>query len=261
MNIIIKKISKEVYVKLLLVLLVIWSVFPTFTPTFMESPVATMFTGYSFQYVPIIWFVVLYFIGGFIRLHLDLDKISFKTLYTVFGVSMIITYIASCIIGYYDIVIPSEGNLQMWIGFPIEGLFDSGLYMWPALENKLFLSAASISLFLIFLKRKEFSNKYINYIAGSAFGVYLIHDNYLLRHYLWDTILNTSSYYFSPYLILFFIAALIGIYVVCTVLDIIRRLTIEKVWMWIVDNKLNWIPPWFIAKFRVFEKWCHSYLK
>ena len=119
----------------------------------------------------------------------------------------------------------------MWVGYPIEAVDDGILYMAPALENKLFVLIASTTLFLIFLKRKEFSNKYVNYIAGSTFGVYLIHDNLIVRHYLWKTILNTSSYYNSSNLILFAIAALVLIYVACTGIDFIRRWTIEKLWI------------------------------
>ena len=149
----------------------------------------------------------------------------------------------------------------MWVGYPIEAVDDGILYMAPALENKLFVLIASTTLFLIFLKRKEFSNKYINYIAGSTFGVYLIHDNLIVRHYLWKTILNTSSYYNSSNLILFAIAALVLIYVACTGIDFIRRWTIEKLCIWIVYNKLNHLPDWIDRQLKKFETYLDGYLK
>ena len=239
LNKFIKSLSKESFIKLLLLLFVMWSIFPTFTPTFMSGPVATNFIGSSFQYVPIIWFVVVYFVGSFIRLHIDLDKISYKKLVSVFAASMIITYVVSCIIGYLDIVHPQSSNLAMIFGLPVEAVFNGTLYLWPALENKLFLFAASVALFLMFLKRKEFSNRYINYIAGSALGVYLIHDNLLIRAYLWKNVLEPISYYYSPYLILIAIIMIVGLYLVCTFIDILRRITVEKLWIWVVDNKLN----------------------
>ena len=260
LNKFIKSLSKKNFIRLLLLCIVLWSIFPTFTPTFMDAG-APMFVGYSFQFVPILWFVVLYFIGSFIRLHFDIDKLSFKKLIAIFSLSMIITYVASCIIGYYDIIYPLSQNLHMWVGYPIEAVDDGILYMAPALENKLFVLIASTTLFLIFLKRKEFSNKYINYIAGSAFGVYLIHDNLIVRHYLWKTILNTSSYYNSSNLILFAIAALVLIYVACTGIDFIRRWTIEKLWIWIVDNKLNHLPDWIERQLKKFETYLDGYLK
>ena len=261
LNKFIKSMSKYSLIKLLTVLLVIWVVFPSITPTFIDGPVATMFVGYSFQYVPIVWFIILYIISSFIKLHVDIDKISFKNLILVFSISMIITYAVACIIGYYDIILPADKNLHMLFGYPIEGLFDDRLFMWSALENRIFLFVASLALFLIFLKRKEFSNKYINYIAGSAFGVYLIHDNSMVRPYLWKTILHVPSYYFSPYLWLFAIGSIFGIYIICTGIDIVRRETVEKIWIWIIDNYLNNIPSWFGKKFKGFENYIDNYLK
>ena len=260
LNKFIKGLSKDNFIRLLLLFVVLWSIFPTFTPTFMDAG-APMFVGYSFQFVPILWFVILYFIGSFIRLYMDIDKISFKKLIAFFSISMIITYAASCIIGYYDIVCPLSSNLHMWVGYPIEAVNDGSLYMAPALENKFFVLIASTTLFLIFLKRKEFSNKYINYIAASAFGVYLIHDNLILRPFLWKTLLNTSTYYNSSYLILFVIAALLLIYAVCTGIDFIRRWTVEKLWIWIVDNKLNHLPDWIDRQIKRFEVYLDNYLK
>lgn len=254
LNKFIRGLSKESYIKLLLLLFLMWSIFPTFTPTFMEGPVATNFIGSNFQYVPIIWFVVIYFVGSYIRLHLDLDKISYKKLFCVFLLSMIITYSMSCIIGYLDIVHTQSSNLAMIFGLPVEAVYNDTLYLWPALENKLFLFAASVALFLIFLKRKEFTNRYINYIAGSALGVYLIHDNLLIRAYLWKNVLQPISYYYSPYLILIAITIIVGLYLICTFIDIIRRITVDKIWIWIVDNKLNGVSSWIGKKVNDFVK-------
>jgi hypothetical protein len=57
-------------------------------------------------------------------------------------------------------------------------------------------------------------------------------------------------------LLLIAIVIIILIYVVCGGIDIIRRLTIEKLWIWIVDNKLIFLSDWigrvtnyFIEKF------------
>ena len=120
---------------------------------------------------------------------------------------------------------------------------DNGLHHTFYLENKFFAITASIFLFLIFLKRKEYTNKYINYIAGSALGVYLIHVNCIVGHLTWIPF-NFKSYYNSPWLFLIAIAIICIIYIVCTGMDIIRRLTIEKIWIWIVDNKLNFLSRW-----------------
>ena len=132
---------------------------------------------------------------------------------------------------------------QLAILFNIESLTNGErtvriAYTFFTRENKFFILTTSISLFLIFLKRNEFSNKYINYIAGSALGVYLIHSNVFVQEYLWKSLIHVSSYYYSPNLWIVAIISIIGVYLICTGIDIIRRETVEKLWIRFVDNKL-----------------------
>ena len=241
LNKFIKELSRDTFLKLLLLLIFIWSIYPTFF-------------GTTFGYSQISWFIVLYLIGSFINLHLDINKINYKKLLTVLIASFAITYLASAIFG------------NLWLLFDITNSFSveitfTTIYTYFTTENKFLILAISVVLFLIFLKRKEFSNKYINYIAGSALGVYLIHDNVFVRPYLWKYLLNIPSYYFSPNLVLVAVISIIGVYLICSGIDIIRRLTIEKAWIWIIDNKLNNIPNWFYAKFNLFSDKFRYYLK
>ena len=129
----------------------------------------------------------------------------------------------------------------------MEGVMQETLYMDFYLENKFFILIGSLCLFLLFLKRKEFTNKYINYLAGSAFGVYLIHCNCFFIASIWS-IFKVKSYYNSPYLFIIGILLTLLLYIVCSGIDIIRRLTIEKLWIWIIDNKLNSLPKWIEDK-------------
>ena len=241
LNKFIKELSRGTFLKLLLLLIFIWSIYPTFF-------------GTTFGYSQISWFIVLYLIGSFINLHLDMDKINYKKLLIVLIASFALTYLASAIFG------------NLWLLFDITNSFSveitfTTIYTYFTTENKFLILAISVVLFLIFLKRKEFSNKYINYIAGSALGVYLIHDNVFVRPYLWKYLLNIPSYYSSPNLVLVTVISIIGVYLICSGIDIIRRLTIEKAWIWIIDNKLNNIPNWFYAKFNLFSDKFRYYLK
>ena len=218
LNKLVERLSKKDFLRLLALLIIMWSIYPTFT-------------GNSFGYSELAWFVVLYFIGAFIRLHLDINKFSSKKLFVILIVSFILLYLASSIMG------------QLAIIFNVKNLANGSLgvinvVMFLAGDNKLFVLIISIMFFLIFLKRKEFSNKYINYVAGSTLGVYLIHDNDFIRQYLWDHLINVSSYYYSPNLWIVAIISIVSIYLVCTGIDIIRRETVEKLWICFVDNKL-----------------------
>ena len=220
LNKFIKGLSKNTFIKLLLLLIIIWSVYPTFTG-------ASLMYGDSFGYGYMAWFIVLYFIGAFIRLHLDIKQFSSKKLFTLLIVSIALLYLGSAIMG------------QLGLIFNIENLVSGDTpHNFFTRENKFFILTTSISLFLIFLKREEFSNKYINYISGSVLGVYLIHANVFVGEYLWKSLIHVSSYYNSPNLWIVAIISIVGVYLACTGIDIIRRETVEKLWIWFVDNKL-----------------------
>ncbi len=234
LNMFINKLSKETYLKLLIIVLILWTVYPTFT-------------GTCFAYSEMIFFIILYLIGSFIRLHVDMDKINMKKLIIIFSISLMIGYL---LFMGFDSISPLN---QL-------SIFNKETSMFKT-SNSLFILTSAITLFLIFIKRKEFSNKYINYISGSVLGVYLIHSNMFVWPYLFYTVLNIPNYINSPYLILSLIIITVLIYVICTGIDIVRRVTIEKLWIYIVDNKLNNIPRWIASKFKIFEEKFSYYLK
>lgn len=234
LNIGINKLSKSNYIKLLLIVFIMWTIYPTFT-------------GYSFGVSELIFFFVLYLIGGFIRLHVDIDKIDMKKLILVCIGSFLITYILFA--GFDSIEVLRHFEM-----------FNKETSMFKSAYS-IFVVSSAISLFLIFLKKKEYSNKYVNYISGSVIGVYLIHSNLFVWPYLFNKFLHVQTYINSPYLIPSAIIVTFLIYIICTGIDIIRRLTIEKVWIHVIDNKLNNIPEWINGKYEIFEEKISYYLK
>ncbi len=239
LNKFIKSISRGTHVKIIVLSVLLWSIFPTFLPAMVLNPVQTVFVGNNFQYTPLIWFFVLYFIGSYIRLYVDTDKLTYNKLIGGFIISLIIIYIGSCIFGIVD----TNSTAHLWWALPSFDITDSALYRLFSLENNFFVLSASVCLFLAFLKRKPFSNKYINYLAGSVLGVYLIHSNAFGRLFTW-TPFNPAAHYNSPNLLLMGIVTVFIVYIVCSGIDIIRRVTIEKLWIWIIDNKLNFLTTW-----------------
>ena len=47
--------------------------------------------------------------------------------------------------------------------------------------------------FIIFLKVKITYRPWINVVASTTFGIYLLHDNKLFLHYMWDNVLALFS--------------------------------------------------------------------
>ena len=234
LNMFLTKLSKHNFLKLLSLLLIILSIYPTLT-------------GDNFACSEMIFFIVLYLIGSFIRLHVDIDEISMKKLFLIFFVSILITYLLFSISASID---------------PLNqiSIFNKETSIFKRV-NSFPLVVTAISLLLIFLKRKEFSNKYINYISGSVLGVYLIHSNFAFSPYLWNKYLHIQTYINSPNLFIFTIMIIVLIYIISTCIDIMRRLTVEKIWIYIIDNKLYDIPEWISYKFEIFEEKISQYLK
>ncbi len=83
----------------------------------------------------------------------------------------------------------------------------------------------SASLVLLFNRIKK-SSKVINYIAGLTLGVYLIHDNFFVRYWLWKGgKLNVSSHIYDsgPTFIVYAAIIILGLFIGCAVVEMIRK--------------------------------------
>ncbi len=83
------------------------------------------------------------------------------------------------------------------------------------------------SIFSLF-NLKETHNKFINILSSSVLGIYLISDNNYIRKVLWTDILKVYSYIDKPSLIIHMIISVLGICIICLLIDLIRKHTIEK---------------------------------
>jgi len=97
----------------------------------------------------------------------------------------------------------------------------------------LFLTA--MCLFYCFETMKPIYSRVINTIGSTTFGIYLLHENMLVRGeesgqaWLWNTILHIDEHFlndkaFVPY----YFGCVIGIFVLCILIDLIRQNTIER---------------------------------
>jgi hypothetical protein len=84
------------------------------------------------------------------------------------------------------------------------------------------------SMLSLFANMKPFYSKTINTVAGCTFGVYLIHENEFIRKLLWKELFDNSSYAQSKYLILHFIVSALIVYICCTLIELIRKVLLDK---------------------------------
>ena len=107
-------------------------------------------------------------------------------------------------------------------------------------SNKFFAVLVAISSFLWFKNMNVSYSKLINTIGASTFGVLLIHANSdAMRQWLWkDTVDCVGHYNLPPFqLVLYILSSVVIIFIICTIIDIIRIKLIEKPFFRWYDNK------------------------
>ena len=184
-----------------------------------------------FNYVT--WFICLYFIGSFLRLY-PINIFNSKKVW--FIVSLIITIVSSASV-----------ILLQFISYK----YGYGKYSYLLADsNKILAVMTSVSWFLLFKNINIKHSKIINIIGSATFGVFLIHANSdAMRRWLWQDLLrNVEMYDNGNWIYVHAICSVLGIFIVCTLIDIIRQLLIEKPFMKLWDKLWNRVSIWYHNK-------------
>lgn len=104
--------------------------------------------------------------------------------------------------------------------------------------NSFLILILAYCIFIAFINKKEYSNSLINSIASSTLGIYLIHDNVIMRKVMWNKI-NIRTIIKSKFFWLYEIEIVIGIYIACLLIDVIRKKVIEEKLIKLVEEKIN----------------------
>lgn len=209
MNWIINRIDKEQHLLLLKVLIILFSIWPSFA--FLS---VTLNFGGGFG---IVWFIVLYFLGAYIRKYYQTsqNKLKLSGLYLLFAFAL---PVSKFLIAHFS---QATG---------VTVVPDSIFYSY----NSILVFGASVCLFLLFLTfsiNKAFLVKTINCIASTTLGVYLIHDNIFVRDLLWEK-LKIYELIDHPYFYFIIAGTVFVIFFVCFVIDKIRQLIFISLEKW-----------------------------
>ncbi len=209
LNILIKAMDEKKHRNLLLVCLITGSVLQTI----FIAPNAFTYIG---------WFMVIYFIGSYIRLY-RAEWFSNKKWWTIAAGVTILLSLLSVIaeaIAYYVLKL----DVHPW-------------YYYVEDSNKILATVTAVSLFVFFKNLKLKYNPIINTIAASTFGVLLIHSNSdTMRQWLWKDTLNNVGAFHTDMFIVHEICSVVGIYIICTIIDIGRIYLIEKPVFKLIDK-------------------------
>ena len=198
LNKLIDSLSKKGYEKLLVILLTIWCIIPTFTTKIPSGNTLTTC-------------IMLYLIGGYIRnygiayLEKHKDKIGKYFLVALF--LFLSTSVFLNILGLYK---------------PIFALHAAHFYS----RESIFTIFLTVMFFYLFIQY-NFFNKFINHIASCTFGIYLIHENFLMRKFIWGGgIINRQ--FMLEHVWISLVISIFVIFSVSILIESLRKKVIEK---------------------------------
>ncbi len=200
-NRLINNISKREYQHLLLICIVIWSILPTILGITVNST-----ENFDF-YCRMIWFIIMYLIGGYIKLYGIKFLEKRKNALICFIILAVILFSSIGIINYIKLWIPKLNFLEL-------------AYLWC--PNNIITLLLSVSLFELFVNFNIGCNKMINKISSTTLGIYMLHDG-KFASYLWVNIFHTKSVLSSKYPILGIIGAVIIIFIFGIIIDLVRQ--------------------------------------
>lgn len=105
--------------------------------------------------------------------------------------------------------------------------------------DRLPVFVCSIFIFGFFKNLRLPCNGMINIIASTSFGVYLTHENILLKQIIYHRILKLDNWVHSSYLIPYMICCVIIVFVSCSIIELIRRTIIDKPVMYFLNKKIK----------------------
>ena len=201
LNILTKNISRQMHLRLIWILFATWSVLPNVLPRCFEYVLGAGSTGA---------FVLLYFIGAYMRLYPDCSVNKKRMGYALIMFSLLIMAAVQFIRMVHPITFIHidcfSNSAALSIGF-------------------------AVGMLSIFRSITIKPNRFINGVAACVFGVYLIHDNNYIRPFLWQYLLKNCEYFQTGYLIPHMLISVFSVFVICVIIEFIRKQTIEKLWI------------------------------
>lgn len=172
------------------------------------------------------WFSVLYLIAAYIRLY---PKAIFEDR-RIWGGAML----ASLMLSVLSVVLR------------LELVTATRVYHYISDSNKILALTNGVASFLFFKNLKMRPNKLVNTVSATTFGILLIHANSdMMRAWLWKDTLHVAEMFGSPWLVVHAIGSVIGIFVVCSLIDLFRIRYIEIPTFHFLDRHWDSLFGWY----------------
>ena len=198
-------LQHKYYVMLLVGSTVIWFLIPTALNLWPNVPHTT------FGFKHIFSFIVFYSMGAYIKLYGSHITKKIGIIFSTIG-----------LVGAF------LGDILVDVLAMTNPVYMKQIFYFTQNDYGFFQLLLGIGLFIIFLKAKITYRPWINVVASTTFGIYLLHDNRLFLHHMWDNVLATYQYYDSILLPLYAILVVVLIFVIGMIVDYVRLAFIEK---------------------------------
>lgn len=189
------------------------------------------------------WFLTVFVTASYIRRFVPIRKnrrILYLGLYFLFSAVTVVSFFV------VYAVFKRTGRFEVFIKILLE-------YNSPT------IIVSSVSLFLFFRTidiKEGFLSKAILFVSPLTFGIYLLHEQYLLRE-LWTTFWKVDQYFTTPFFIVHLIGCVLSVFIIGAVVEGIRRLLFglldkTKPVKWFF-GKLGKLDVFFPKKDELFE--------
>lgn len=158
-------------------------------------------------------FVLLYLIGAYLRLYPPLRQVSGWALLAGAAAAQLALF------ALVAVVLPG-------ISRDSQLLAQYRLNLWLESSPLTILIAAAL---VLAFGRFTFHSRVVNRIASATLGVYLLHDNNYVRPALWGH-LPIAAHLADNLIFLYAPLCILGVYLACTVLELIRQRLIERLY-------------------------------
>ena len=224
-NSLISAIDRKKHLNLIVLLITVWSIVPTIVPV-------------DLNFSSIGWFATLYIIAAYIRMYpnfwlenLNINKILFLFSYSIILITII----------FFDII----GT--KFVFFANNAMHFTNMNMLPLL-------LCSVFLFLWFKNMDIKSDKCIKFFSSSMFGVYLIHDNSIIRNILWKDFFKNDSFFYSDYMIIHALLVITVVFLSCVIVEKAHKYIIAKQASSVIEKiSINLLEVLTYSKLFLFE--------
>lgn len=212
LNKLIANINQREHKSLIIVLILLFSIVPN-----ISYQINLKNDGFT-----VIQFVLLYFIGSYLSKYPLKDNLHFKN-YSKYKkrVILITIMLMAFLFNYFNLIF-----CNYLISFDNIYLQELGQYLKQGSElySNIFVLIQSVSGFLIF-ETFNIKSKFINKVSSLTLGIYLVHENLMVRSWLYKFLKLDVDYTITDFTVIFKILLLsVLIFIICALIEELRSL-------------------------------------